>query len=148
MKSVLFIIVVLLLVMLKPVSLSAQDLTPEGIWLHSNERIQVKIEPCEQRLCGKIIWFKNPDDNEGVPIVDSENPDQAQRGQPLMGMTVLRGLARSSPGLWTDGTIYNPDDGETYNARITMAGPDTLNVRVYVLLPLLGTTKIWTRVKD
>lgn len=148
MKSVLLIIVVLLLVTHKPVPLYAQDLTPEGIWLHSNERIQVKIEPCEEHLCGKIVWFKNPDDNEGAPIVDSENPDQAQQGQPLMGMRVLWGLVRSSPDKWTDGTIYNPDDGETYNARITMAGPDTLNVRVYLLLPLLGTTKTWTRVED
>lgn len=147
MKSVLLIIVVLLLVTHRPVSLFAQDLTPEGIWLHSNERIQVKIESCEHHLCGKIVWLKNPDDKEGVPIVDSENPDQAQRGQPLMGMRVLWGLVRSNPGLWTGGTIYNPDDGETYNARITMTGPDKLNVRVYVLLPLLGTTKIWTRVK-
>lgn len=142
------LIALLLLTIHGPASLYAQDQTPEGIWLHSNKRIQVKIAPCEEHLCGKIVWFKNPDDNEGAPILDSENPDQAQRGQPLMGMRVLWGLVRSSPDKWTDGTIYNPDDGKTYNAHITMADPDTLNVRVYVLLPLLGTTKIWTRVAD
>lgn len=148
MRTVSLILVVLLLVTHRPESLYAQGLTPEGVWLHSNERIQVKIEPCEQHLCGKIVWLKNPDDEKGSPIADSENPSKAQHGQPVMGMTVLWGLVRSGPGLWTGGTIYNPDDGKTYNARITMAEPDRLNVRVYVMLPLFGKTKVWTRVVD
>ena len=37
-----------------------------------------------------------------------------------MGMTVIRGLIPSSPNVWTGGTIYNPDDGETYGARVTV----------------------------
>lgn len=146
MRLVSLLIAVLLLLTHGPAPLYAQDQTPKGVWLHSNKRIQVEIAPCEGHFCGTIVWFKNPDNDKGAPIADTENPDLAQRGQPLMGMRVLWGLVRSSPDQWTDGTIYNPDDGKTYNTRITMTGPDTLNVRVYVLLPLLGTTKVWTRV--
>lgn len=146
MRFVFLLIGVLLLVTQGQVSLYAQNLTPEGIWLHSNKRIQVRIAPCEQHLCGKIVWLENPDDESGGPIADSENLDLDQRDRPIMGMTVLWGLVRSSPDVWIDGTIYNPDDGKIYNARLTMAGPDTLNVRVYIFLPLFGETQVWTRV--
>jgi uncharacterized protein (DUF2147 family) len=152
MKLVPFLIVILLSVVHGPVLPSAQELTPEGVWLHDNERIRVKVAPChEQRdepLCGKIVWLKNPEDEEGKPRLDTENPDQAQRDQLVIGTTVIHGLVRSGPGLWTDGTIYNPDDGKTYRARVTMVDPNTLHVRVYVMLPLFGETKVWTRVDD
>ena len=142
------LVAVLLLVTHGPASVYAQDLTPEGVWLHNNNLIQVKIAPCKEYLCGTIVWLKNPDDAEGSPIADSENPDQAKRGRLVMGMTVLSGLIRSSPDQWTGGTLYHPDDDKTYKARVTMAGPDMLNVRAYVLLSLFGKTKVWTRVQD
>lgn len=152
MKLAPFSIVLLLSLAHGTVPLSAEELTPEGVWLHDNERIRVEIAPCDERrsepLCGKIVWLENPDDEGGGPRLDTENPDQAQRGQLVIGTTVLRGLVRSGPGLWTDGTIYNPDDGKTYRARVTVVDPSTVHVRVYVLLPLFGETKVWTRVED
>lgn len=152
MKLVPFLIVILLSVLHGPVPLSAQELTPEGVWLHDNKRIRVKIAPCDEQrdepLCGTIVWLKNPEDEAGEPRLDTENPDRAQRDQLVIGTTVIHGLVRSGPRLWTDGTIYNPDDGETYNARVTMVDPNTVHVRAYVLLPLLGETKVWTRVEN
>ncbi|WP_161958676.1 DUF2147 domain-containing protein [Ferruginivarius sediminum] len=152
MKLVPFLIVMLLSVVHGPVSLSAQELTPVGVWLHDNERIRVKVAPCDEQrdepLCGKIVWLKNPEDEEGKPRLDTENPDQAQRDQLVIGTTVIHGLVRSGPRVWTDGTIYNPDDGETYRARVTVVDPNTLHVRIYVMLPLFGETKVWTRVED
>ncbi len=45
----------------------AQSATPVGVWLHANKRIQVAIAPCGDRMCGKIVWFKWPNDAQGVP---------------------------------------------------------------------------------
>ena len=152
MKLVPFLIVTVLSVLHGPLSLNAEELTPEGVWLHDNERIRVKVAPCDQQrdepLCGKIVWLKNPHNAEGERRLDIENPDQARRDDPVVGTTVLRGLVRSGPRLWTDGTIYNPDDGESYNARVEVVDPNTLHVRVYVMLPLFGETKVWTRVEN
>lgn len=152
MKLVPFLIVMLLSVAYAPVPLSAQELTLEGVWLHDNERIRVEIAPCdgqrEEPLCGEIVWLKNPDDAQGDAHLDTENPDRAQRDQPVIGTTVIHGLVRGGPRLWTGGTIYNPDDGETYSARVEMVDPSTLHVRVFVLLPPLGETKVWTRVAN
>jgi uncharacterized protein (DUF2147 family) len=126
----------------------SHDSPLEGVWLHSNKRILVEIAPCGEHFCGRIVWLKNPNDEMGEPRSDLGNPDPSQRGRLVMGMTVIRGLVRSGSGVWSDGTIYNPADGETYSARVTLVDPDTLRVRAYKFLPLFGETQIWTRSRD
>ena len=118
-----------------------------GVWLHANERIQVEIAPCNDRLCGKIVWFRWPNDAEHLPLVDVKNPDSALRTRPLLGLVVLRELRSAGPRSWQDGRIYNPDDGQEYKARMSIEDDGTLRVRAYVLLPLLGKTQRWTRVQ-
>ena len=127
--------------------MSAQSPTAVGVWLHANERIQVEIAPCGDRLCGTIVWFRWPNDPQGLPLVDLKNPDPALRSRPLLGLTALRGLRRTGERTWEDGKIYNPDDGEDYEALMSLEDDGTLRVRAYVLIPLFGETQIWTRVR-
>jgi uncharacterized protein (DUF2147 family) len=49
--------------------------------------------------------------------------------------------------VWSDGKIYNPEDGKEYNCKMTLEGPNTLLVRGYVGISLFGKTQTWTRVK-
>jgi uncharacterized protein (DUF2147 family) len=125
----------------------AQSATPAGIWLHANQRIKIEIVPCGDRLCGKLVWFRWPNDAQGLPLVDLKNPDPALRTRPLLGLTVLSGLRRASENAWEDGKIYNPDDGENYSAKMSINKDGSLRIRVYVLLPLFGKTQIWTHVR-
>jgi uncharacterized protein (DUF2147 family) len=121
--------------------------TPVGVWLDSSERIQVEIAPCGDRLCGTLIWFRWPHDVVGAPLVDLKNADPALRGRPLLGLTILEGLRQVDERTWADGRIYNPNDGVNYQARMTIRADGALKVRAYVLLPLLGKTYVWTRVR-
>ena len=125
----------------------AQSPTPVGVWLHANGRIQVAIAPCGERLCGKIVWFKRPNDASGRPRVDFRNPDPALRTRPLLGLTILQGLRRTGERTWDDGQIYNPDDGTDYQALMSIEDNGDLRVRTYLLLPMLGKTQISTRVR-
>jgi uncharacterized protein (DUF2147 family) len=125
----------------------AESPTPVGVWLHPNQRIQVEIAPCGARLCGKMIWFRWPNDAQGLPLVDFRNVNPALRARALLGLAVVYGLRRTGERTWGDGRIYNPDDGVEYNSVMTMPADGTLRVRAYVLLPLLGQTLIWTRVR-
>jgi uncharacterized protein (DUF2147 family) len=124
----------------------AQSPTPTGVWLHDNKRIQIEIAPCADKLCGRLVWFKWPNDEQGLPLVDLKNPDPALRKRPLLGLTILEGLHRTGENTWEDGKVYDPDDGEYYSASMTISDDGTLRVRAYVLLPLFGKTFIWTRV--
>lgn len=134
-------------VLLAATSAGAESPTPVGVWLHANQRIRIEIAPCGDHLCGKLVWFRWPNDAQGLPLVDLKNSDRALRGRPILGLTILEGLRRRGERTWEDGRIYNPDDGENYRARMTIDDNGTLRVRAYLLLPLLGETQIWTRVR-
>jgi uncharacterized protein (DUF2147 family) len=98
-------------------------------------------------LCGKLVWFKWPNDAQGLPLIDVKNPDPALRTRPLLGLTVLDGLHRTGENTWEGGNIYDPDDGATYTASMSMLEDGSLQVRAYVLLPVLGKTFFWTRMR-
>ncbi|MEX0807616.1 MAG: DUF2147 domain-containing protein [Dongiaceae bacterium] len=117
-----------------------------GVWLHENQRIHIEIFPCEDLFCGKIVWLKFPNDEQGNPITDIENPDPALRDRALMGLLLLQGLRQTGPRSWENGQIYNPDDGENYLADMEMRADGTVDMRAYVLMPMLGKTLVWTPV--
>jgi uncharacterized protein (DUF2147 family) len=122
------------------------DETLLGVWLHENQRIHIEIFPCENLYCGKIVWLKFPNDDQGEPITDVENPDPALRDRPLMGALLLRDLRQTGPGTWEDGLVYNPDDGQHYKADMEMRADGSVDMRAYVLVPMLGKTLVWTPV--
>jgi len=128
-------------------SACAQSPTPVGVWLHANQRIRIEIAPCGDRLCGKLVWFRWPNDAQGLPLVDLKNPNPVLRTRPLLGLTVLSGLRRASETAWEDGKIYNPDDDENYRAKMSINGDGSLRIRAYVLFLSFGETQIWTRVR-
>ena len=52
---------------------------------------------------------------------------------------------KGSTTKWEDGWIYDPDSGSTYTAEMHLEGPDTLKLRGYLGISLLGQTQVWTR---
>jgi uncharacterized protein (DUF2147 family) len=138
---------VLAFLALSATTADAQGSTPAGVWLHPNQRIQIEIAPCRDRLCGKLIWFRRPNDAQGKPLVDFKNENPALRTRPLLGLSVLQGLRRAGARVWQDGRIYNPDDGKNYRALMSIQDDGSLRVRASVLLPILGKTHIWTRIR-
>lgn len=92
---------------------------------------------------GKIIWLKDPNEN-GKPKVDKENPDPKLKQQPLIGLIILRSF-KFDDSKWTNGTIYDPENGKTYKCTIRMDDRNTLFVRGYIGVSAIGRTTTWTR---
>lgn len=122
-----------------------------GVWNTAEGRSRVEVYKCADRYCGKIIWLKEPlypeSDNQGMagkPKVDRDNPDPALRGQPLLGLEILRDFEYEDQQ-WRGGTIYDPKKGKTYKCKITLGDDGKLNVRGYIGFSLLGRTTEWTR---
>ncbi len=44
-----------------------------------------------------------------------------------------------------DGYCYSPNDGNTYRFKAEVLGPETMKIRGYLAIPLLGQTQHWTR---
>ncbi|MEM8833857.1 MAG: DUF2147 domain-containing protein [Pseudomonadota bacterium] len=139
-----FILIALLFV---SVPTYAQDVfNPEGLWLTENERSVIKVEKCGEamhKLCGSIHWII-----EGGMQKDSKNPDESKRNQPMCGLQIIKGLKQSpyKPNIWRDGEIYKADDGDTYDAKIEMVDENTMELRGYMSISLLGKSQTWTRV--
>ena len=128
-----------------------QPATPFGVWFTQDYDGAIELYPCgESQLCGRLIWMADetpPPGSEGVPL-DLNNPEPAKRGHPLCGLEMMRGFRQTKADLWSDGVIYNPDDGHDYHAEIHVQGPVALGMRGFILTPLLGQTEIWTRAPD
>lgn len=127
---------------------NAAEASPLGLWWAEGGAAQVEIAPCDEGLCGRVIWLRSPFDENGCPMRDEHNPVQALRGRELVGVELLRGLrrSRSTAESWDDGEIYDPTSGRTYRATLSLDGQRRLFVRGYLGIRLLGRTTVWTRV--
>ncbi len=76
---------------------------------------------------------------------DTKNPDPSLRSRNIVGITYITGLAFKD-GQYVGGRIYNPLDGNTYDCKVTLVNGD-VHLRAYMGLPMLGETRVWTRVK-
>lgn len=119
--------------------------TPFGIWVPENELARIEVFDCSGKICGKFIWLAEPNEEDGTPKIDDENPDEALQTRPLMGLQLIEGFTADGPNSWTGGTIYDPESGKTYTSTMELQDKNTLVVRGYVLLPMFGQSQTWTR---
>ncbi len=121
-----------------------------GFWSTPDKDALFEIYKCGQLYCGKIYSLQEPyypstdKKRAGKPKVDNHNPNPALRNRTLVGMQFMLGFQYEGDNSWA-GMIYNPEDGKTYNCKLSMAEDGRLKVRGYVVLPLLGKSQFWTR---
>ncbi len=119
-----------------------------GTWLVENRNAIVRIAPCGEKACGNIVWLAAPLDASGAPKLDFRNEDSALQSRPICGMAMIGDFARGSDGRWSDGFIYNPEEGKTYKSNMHVREDGSLYVRGYVGVSLFGKSQTWTRVAD
>ena len=133
-------------------SLLAQDAAEGdrlmGIWEPSNGRARVKIDKIGNKYYGRIVWLKEPNDPEtGEPKLDENNPDEKMRDTPLRGYRMLKDFVYQGDDEWSEGTIYDPQNGSTYSCVIQMKDDNTLEIRGYIGVQTFGRTDVWKRLK-
>ena len=85
-----------------------------------------------ERLFGRIAWTRDPS------LEDSNNEDPTLRGRRLVGLEHLRGFAQAPDGTWVGGTVYDPEDGRTYDATLWLASDRRLVIQGRPRVPVLG----------
>lgn len=114
-----------------------------GKWLSAEKDGITTIYKSNGKYYGKITWVKDPLDDNGKPIVDKENPDESKQKQPIVGLVIFKNAVYED-GEWVDGTIYDPNEGSTYDCTLWMEG-EKLMLRGY--WGWFFRTEEWTRVK-
>ncbi len=122
--------------------------SPVGLWYAEGGAAEVRIVPCANALCGKVVWLHSPLGEDGCELRDDKNPDLNTRNRTIVGVEVLSGLKQADDegSVWTGGAIYDPTTGRTYSCNARMEGDDRLFLRGYFGIQLLGRTTTWTRV--
>lgn len=127
-----------------------------GRWLTASGNLEVDIHPCGDAWCGKVVRELG---NQSMSR-PGETMDAVDRA-PMTGRTLVSDLhpgncstadditysLPSDCGTWY-GTLYNREDGRSYDATLQVDGDGRLVVRPYVGLPAIGRTLLWTRADD
>ena len=119
----------------KGLAQSRTSLVPvEGLWITAEGDGVFAISPCGTRLCGRLVGMRY----RGVMPLDVWKRPQC-REQLLSDFR-----PGDEAGHWA-GSILDPDNGHTYDATIWSPQPGVLKLRGYLLLPLFGQTRTWSR---
>jgi uncharacterized protein (DUF2147 family) len=117
-----------------------------GVWEPSNGKVKVKIDKIDDKFYGKIVWLREPiDPDTGEAKVDKNNPDESMQDVPIKGYRMLKDFVYKGDGVWEEGTIYDPQNGTTYDCVINLKDENTLDIRGYVGMKTFGRTDTWRR---
>lgn len=119
-----------------------------GIWYDDTGKGAVRIEVCGSKLCGRIVWLKEPVNAAGKHLTDKNNPDPAKRTRPICGLQILGQVQRMSDGGYDNGWVYDPKVGKAYDVALTLVAPNKLKVTGYAGVRFLGKSFTWTRAPD
>jgi uncharacterized protein (DUF2147 family) len=131
-------------------NISAQDSEGDalvGVWEPSHGKAKVKITKLGDKYFGKIVWLKEPTFEDGEKKTDRNNPDESMRSTPLLGYRILKDFEYVDKNAWENGTIYDPENGSTYNCTIKLKDETTIEVRGYIGVSMIGRTDTWKKLQ-
>jgi uncharacterized protein (DUF2147 family) len=122
--------------------------SPIGTWKAiddktGKEKGHVKIyETKSGKLQGDIVKILTPG-RENSKCTECEGD---RKNKPVMGMTIMWALEKDGDE-WNDGHILDTNSGKQYKCYIKLLDNNTLEVRGYLGVSLLGRTQIWKRIE-
>ncbi|MBU0678895.1 MAG: DUF2147 domain-containing protein [Verrucomicrobia bacterium] len=144
MKALLSLLVVLSLLL--PAAFADDAGSILGQW--ETDKSIVEIYERDGLIFGKLAILKEPLDEEGQPKLDKDNPDESLRTRPVQGLEFMWNFKQKSDTQWGGGKIYDPKNGKTYYAKITLEGTQ-LKLRGSIdKWGLAGRTATWTRYEE
>lgn len=126
--------------------------TPVGLWktiddASKKERLLVRIVDHGGILTGRIEKLLDPKARQDA-VCDFCKDDQ--KGKPLIGLAVIRGVKQDpdDKSLWGGGILTDVRAGKVYKVKLSpIDGGQKLEVRAYQGMTLVGHTQTWIRVE-
>ena len=115
-----------------------------GVWLTEERESRIEFAECGLALCGQIIWLQRERDQHGQPYRDTNNPNPALRSRPILGLTIFQNLRPDEDNIGWRGTVYNPQDGDTYETIVSALPDGRLEVKGCVLSGFICNSEYWT----
>lgn len=125
----------------------ADPMSPVGTWNTIDDETKkpkslVRITEKDGMISGTVEKIVDPAKQDSK--CDECASDDPRKGKPVIGMTILTGLKKDSDNVYSGGNILDPNNGKTYNAKVTVIeGGKKLEMRGSILF--IGRTQIWIR---
>ena len=101
-----------------------------GKWLSQTGKAKIEVFESGNKYYGKIVWLKDPLNEEGTPKLDKNNPNPEKQKLKLIGLLLLRSMEFDGHDTWHNGTIYDPENGKEYKCKITKNAQDRKSTRL------------------
>ncbi len=131
-------------------SVALAQMSPVGLWRTiddetKTEKSLVRITEAGGVMTGKVEKIADP----AKANANCDKCSDERKDQPVLGMTILRGVKPSSDaGTWEGGDILDPNNGKIYKVRLKpVDGGKQMEVRGFIGVALLGRTQTWVRVE-
>jgi uncharacterized protein (DUF2147 family) len=122
-------------------------MSPVGAWNTIDDETKkvksmVRITEKDGVLSGTVEKIVDPAKQDSK--CDECAGDDPRKGKPVIGMTILTDLKKESDTVWSGGKILDPNNGKSYNAKVTVIdGGKKLEMRGSILF--IGRTQTWVR---
>ena len=128
----------------------------EGTW-RTMLASEITISACPEGFCGVLSKIVVPQGQLSAAeaqavaamapedFVDARNKDPQLRSRPMLGLQILTLRPGDKPAVF-DGSIYNPQDGNTYSGYVQVTGADALRLNGCVLFNVICRGEDWVRV--
>ena len=118
-------------------SLPAFAQSPIGTFASQSGDTRVRFADCGGQICGTIVSARGA-------TRDEKNENATLRSRNLVGVRMIT-MRPNGANAW-QGTLYNYQDGKTYNGRMTMPAANSMSLSGCVLGGLICRSQTWTRV--
>ena len=125
----------------------ADPMSPVGTWNTIDDETKkpkslVRITEKDGVFSGTVEKIVDPAKQDSK--CDECASDDPRKGQPVIGMTILTGLKKDGENIYSGGRILDPNNGKTYNAKVTVIDEGRkLEMRGSILF--IGRTQTWIR---
>jgi len=107
-----------------------------GIWRNDADSVRIRIAPCGQGLCGRVIAAS-----------EKAKADAATGGtDQLIGTELFHDFRREDDGLWY-GEVYVPDIDKTFDGTLELVDRDTIVGKGCLFAGFGCKTQSWKRVR-
>jgi uncharacterized protein (DUF2147 family) len=110
---------------------------PAGVWRNGSGSVHLRLARCGKEMCGTVVRAS-----------EQAKADAARGGtQNLIGLDLFENFTPVSPGVY-QGRVFVPDLNRRFNGRLTMTGPNSIEVRGCLARNVGCRSQTWTRVRQ
>ena len=107
-----------------------------------NDESIIEVYKKDGKAYAKVIAIMNAADRDKTCIYCKGK----NKNKPILGLNILDGLKENGDE-WSGGKILDPKNGKYYKCYIKLTEKNTLKLRGYIGISLLGRTEYWYRFK-